>query len=311
MTDKKLDQILNQALAPEIADTEIAVKKARRNSHMNRIVKIGVSAVACAALIIVGNATAGHYMTHTNQTEQGEVTVEENPFVICAQAAELTRDNPVYIKEAVSDTFGFRYGDNEGKAGFIMEMPLSVKGDKIKSVTYSIKNGFFEVVDKEKGDSTIIDSSAYEGAPSSFVTVEETEEGKSVTIYAAGEATEEDREARANQKALSSYTVAYDKQISDNTVINICGDSVLTEKEMKALYGSTDPQETADMYNKMFGDTVITCTVTFADGTTQEQKIGIGGAVLTYEQMGQLADQPAESPEDTSQEQAFLKLQLK
>ena len=311
MTDKKLDQILNQALAPEIADTEIAVKKARRNYHMNRIVKIGVSAVACAALIIVGNATAGHYMTHTNQTEQGEVTVEENPFVICAQAAELTRDNPVYIKEAVSDTFGFRYGDNEGKAGFIMEMPLSVKGDKIKSVTYSIKNGFFEVVDKEKGDSTIIDSSAYEGAPSSFVTVEETEEGKSVTIYAAGEATEEDREARANQKALSSYTVAYDKQISDNTVINICGDSVLTEKEMKALYGSADPQETADMYNKMFGDTVITCTVTFADGSTQEQEIGIGGAVLTYEQMGQLADQPAESPEDTSQEQAFLKLQLK
>ena len=278
---------------------------------MNRIVKIGVSAVACAALIIVGNATAGHYMTHTNQTEQGEVTVEENPFVICAQAAELTRDNPVYIKEAVSDTFGFRYGDNEGKAGFIMEMPLSVKGDKIKSVTYSIKNGFFEVVDKEKGDSTIIDSSVYEGAPSSFVTVEETEKGKSMTLYAVGEATEEDREARVNQKVLSSYTVAYDKQISDNMVINICGDSVLTEKEMKALYGSADPQETADMYNKMFGDTVITCTVTFADGTTQEQKIGIGGAVLTYEQMGQLADQPAESPEDTSQEQAFLKLQLK
>ena len=178
MTDKKLDQILNQALAPEIADTEIAVKKARRNYHMNRIVKIGVSAVACAALIIVGNATAGHYMTHTNQTEQGEVTVEENPFVICAQAAELTRDNPVYIKEAVSDTFGFMYDDHGKKAGFILEMPLSVKGDKIKSVTYSIKNGFFEVVDKEKGDSTIIDSSVYEGAPSSFVTVEETEKGK-------------------------------------------------------------------------------------------------------------------------------------
>ena len=311
MTDKKLDQILNQALAPEIADTEIAVKKARRNYHMNRIVKIGVSAVACAALIIVGNATAGHYMTHTNSTEQGEVSVEENPFIICAQAAELTRDNPVYIKEAVSDTFGFMYGDHGKKAGFILEMPLSVKGDKIKSVTYSIKNGFFEGVDKEKGDSTIIDSSVYEGAPSSFVTVEETEEGKSVTIYAAGEATEENREARVNQKALSSYTVAYDKQISDNTVINICGDSVLTEKEMKALYRSADPQETADMYNKMFGDTVITCTVTFIDGTTQEQEIGIGGAVLTYEQMGQLTDQLAESPEDTSQEQAFLKLQLK
>lgn len=56
---------------------------------------------------------------------------------------------------------------------------------------------------------------------------------------------------------------------------------------------------------------MITCTVTFIDGTTQEQKIGIGGAVLTYEQMGQLTDRLAESPEDTSQEQAFMKLQLK
>lgn len=108
-----------------------------------------------------------------------------------------------------------------------------------------IQMAFFEVVDKEKGDSTIIDSSVYEGAPSSFVTVEETEKGKSMTLYAVGEATEEDREARVNQKALSSYTVAYDKQISDNTVINICGDSVLTEKEIKALYRSADPQEQA------------------------------------------------------------------
>lgn len=66
-----------------------------------------------------------------------------------------------------------------------------------------------------------------------------------MTLYAVGEATEENREARVNQKALSSYTVAYDKQISDNTVINICGDSVLTEKEIKALYRSADPQEQA------------------------------------------------------------------
>ena len=111
-------------------------------------------------------------------------------------------------------------------------------------------------MDLDFGDCRFFAFRALEGAPSSFVTVEETEEGKSVTIYAAGEATEEDREARANQKALSSYTVAYDKQISDNMVINICGDSVLTEKEMKALHRSADPQETADMYNKMFGDTV-------------------------------------------------------
>lgn len=31
MTDERLDQILKQALAPEIADTEIAVKQAGSN----------------------------------------------------------------------------------------------------------------------------------------------------------------------------------------------------------------------------------------------------------------------------------------
>ena len=298
MTDKRLDQILNQALAPEISDVEIVVKKARRNYYMNRIVKIGVSVVACAALLIVGNATVGHFMTHTSQTNQKDVTVE---------------DNPAYIKESVSDTFGFMYGDNEGHAGFIMEMPLSVKGDNIKNVTYSIENGFFEVVDTGKEDDMIVDAKEYKDAPSSFATIEETEEGKALTIYSIGEekAADSEAEAETNQRTLFSYTVAYDKQTSDNTVINICGNPVLSEKDIAALNASSDPQKTADMYDKIFGDTVITCTVTFTDGTTQEQEIGIGGAVMTYEEIGEQTDQPVESPEDTSQKQAFVKLQLR
>ena len=39
MTDERLDQILKQALAPEIADTEIAVKQAGRNYYMKKIHK--------------------------------------------------------------------------------------------------------------------------------------------------------------------------------------------------------------------------------------------------------------------------------
>lgn len=298
MTDKRLDQILNQALAPEISDVEIVVKKARRNYYMNRIVKIGVSVVACAALLIVGNATVGHFMTHTSQTNQKDVTVE---------------DNPAYIKESVSDTFGFMYGDNEGRVGFIMEMPLSVKGDNIKNVTYSIENGFFEVVDTGKEDDMIVDAKEYKDAPSSFATIEETEERKVLTLYSIGEekAADSEAEAEINQRTLSSYTVAYDKQTSDNTVINICGNPVLSEKDIAALNASSDPQKTADMYDKIFGNTIIICTVTFTDGTTQEQEIGIGGAVMTYEEMGEQTDQPVESPEDTSQKQAFVKLQLR
>lgn len=56
---------------------------------------------------------------------------------------------------------------------------------------------------------------------------------------------------------------------------------------------------------------MITCTVTFTDGTSQKQQIGIGGAVMTYEELGTQTDEPVESPEDPSQKQAFLKLQIK
>lgn len=39
MTDERLDQILKQALAPEIADTEIAVKQAGRNYYMKKLME--------------------------------------------------------------------------------------------------------------------------------------------------------------------------------------------------------------------------------------------------------------------------------
>ena len=114
MTDERLDQILKQALAPEIADTEIAVKQAGRNYYMKKIWKIGVAAVACTALLVAGTIAAGH---QTVQKEPGAVSVSKNPFVICAQAAELTKDKPVYIRESVSNTFGYAAWD-DGKTGY-------------------------------------------------------------------------------------------------------------------------------------------------------------------------------------------------
>ena len=116
----------------------------------------------------------------------------------------------------------------------------------------------------------------------------------------------------AKEQALSSYTVAYDRQSSENTTINICGTQELSQDEITAMHSSTtDPGELAKLYDKVFKDTVITCTVTFTDGTSQKRQIGIGGAVMTYEELGTQTDEPVESPEDPSQKQAFLKLQIK
>ena len=60
MTDEKLDQILKQALAPEIDDTEIRVHK-RRKGKMRIFNKIGKVAAATAAAGIIGIGGLGFF----------------------------------------------------------------------------------------------------------------------------------------------------------------------------------------------------------------------------------------------------------
>ena len=275
--------------------------------------KYKCAAVACAALLVAGTIAAGH---QTVQKEPGAVSISKNPFVICAQAAELTKDKPVYIRESVSNTFGYAAWDDgkTGKMGFVMEMPLSVKGDDIKTISYHMENGFFQVTDTGETDDMIVDSEAYEGDTAEAGITERGETEATLDIYQkhADDYMVKEVPSGAKEQALSSYTVAYDRQSSENTTINICGTQELSQDEITAMHSSTtDPGELAKLYDKVFKDTVITCTVTFNDGTSQKRQIGIGGAVMTYEELGTQTDEPVESPEDPSQKQAFLKLQIK
>ena len=60
MTDEKLDQILKQALAPEINDREIRVRR-RRKGKMNKSYKIGKAVAAAVAAAIIGIGGLGYF----------------------------------------------------------------------------------------------------------------------------------------------------------------------------------------------------------------------------------------------------------
>ncbi len=60
MTDEKLDQILKQALAPEIDDGEIRVRK-RRKGKMRKIGKMVTAAAAAVAAVMVGTFGLGYF----------------------------------------------------------------------------------------------------------------------------------------------------------------------------------------------------------------------------------------------------------
>ena len=60
MTDENLDQILKQALAPEINDTEIMVHRGRMGK-MRKFEKIGKAVAAAAAICIIGIGALGYF----------------------------------------------------------------------------------------------------------------------------------------------------------------------------------------------------------------------------------------------------------
>lgn len=101
MTDEKLDQILKQALTPEIDDSEIQVRRKGRKRRMTRKTVVASGLVACAAVAFV---VIGGYFGIFSKSEGGRTTIVglersdagtvssalgKNLFAITAYAAEL------------------------------------------------------------------------------------------------------------------------------------------------------------------------------------------------------------------------------
>lgn len=83
MTDERLDQILKQALAPEISDAEIQIRRKVRNNNMKKKRVFIGRLVACAALALV---VTGGFLGSLSSEKENE---NNNLFVITAHAAEL------------------------------------------------------------------------------------------------------------------------------------------------------------------------------------------------------------------------------
>ena len=61
MTDERLDQILKQALSPEIDDSEIQIRRKVRDRKMKMKKIITSGLVACAALTLVARSAFSAY----------------------------------------------------------------------------------------------------------------------------------------------------------------------------------------------------------------------------------------------------------
>ena len=144
MNDTEFENILKQALRPDISDEEILVKKTpskpkRRKSTMrkHRITQSAVAAAACLALILgIGYKTI--------KPENAQNTAVTNSFVVKVNAAEIkhTKKNQMRIYANPGYTSIWCEGD-AGKqfVSYNIKAPLQFEGNNIKTVTYRINKG--------------------------------------------------------------------------------------------------------------------------------------------------------------------------
>ena len=89
MTDERLDQILKQALAPEIDDSEIQIRRKVRNRKMNmkKIALCGLT--ACAAVTV---AVTGGYFRGGTKIEESNVAVTNDVLPNCRKGRVLHQE---------------------------------------------------------------------------------------------------------------------------------------------------------------------------------------------------------------------------
>ena len=267
MTDERLEQILQQALAPNIDDSDIQVKKRVRSNSMKYTFKICATA-ACAALIAVAGIGGSVYLSNQPESiSNSEVSVftNDNLFTLKVNAEELEKEKGVPVAFGANKSSSLNGSKYNDRVSYSIATGFNCEGDGIESITYSINKGAFQIVENPNA-SIITNGKRYEGT----LNVGQVGNGETTNYY-------------------TEYTLNYDAQSNNTTNINICGE-VVDSQVYNEVFGSVEnpenynPQTVADGYTDMMNDVEITCTVHYTDGTSASENIIIEGYVMTLEE---------------------------
>ena len=239
MTDEKLEQLLHQALTPSVDDADIFVNPPDRRNKMKRIVKSVAAVAACMAFV----AAAGKLMQ------------PEHAFTTIVYANENGEDIPLEQGKAVvvnSDGGGYGIeGKTNGLYAYCIDLPLVCEGENIKSVTYRVNEGGFQVI--EPPENHVTEGTTCEPIDAGL-SVPHGWDNYDITYY-------------------SEFTVSGEAQKTGSFVMNLVKeDFAIPNPDL--IWGADATAETqSQAIQEMLQDVVITCTVQFEDGSSQEMTL--------------------------------------
>lgn len=235
MTDEKFEQLLHQALTPSVNDADILVNPPDRRKKMKKITKIAVCAAACMAFVV-----AAAKITQTKDALTTIVYANENGDNIPLEEGKAV----VVNSESEGHTMG---GQENGLYYYNFDLPLVCEGENIKSITYSVNDGCFQVIE-QSGKHVVEGTKCQSIDPGLSVPADWSD--YSISYY-------------------TELTVSDEAQKSGEYVMHLVKDDYAMPDPDLVWGENATTASTAQVIQEMLKDTVITCTIQFEDGNSE------------------------------------------
>ncbi|HCB94398.1 MAG TPA: hypothetical protein DEP65_01125 [Ruminococcus sp.] len=273
MYHNRYTQAVSRIKAPEGAvekmlKTAESSEKKEKVIYMKKWIKGAVA--ASLAVAVTAGAIIGFNLLGS----------KANSFVMTVNAAEITKDNPISVGLGEG---GMSFAQKDDGMEYYIDLPLSVTGEHIKSVTYSVDKDAI-AVHCRKDNNPVIDGDVASERIDTLFDVKCIENDQKALDAAMENDHQSDFEKHAAEEILNRYegkkytsiTIAYNNQNPDGCAIGIVG-----KRTNEPVPDDESLEAKANRLDTIIGNTLY-CTVVFNDGTEQKQSIQIGATVTNF-----------------------------
>lgn len=221
---------------------------------------------------------------NSSNTSATPAETADNDFSITVNGETIKKENAASLfgQDSIMSYSGGDYESGDLNVAYYALFPLICSGENIDTITYSITDGAFSAHSLK--DDVII----------SGVELDEP-------INAGGHYPKNSdpfRNEKINEKQYSSFTVKYNKQTSDNLIIDIVGINELSEADYLTIFGreaaaNPDIDAQAEVNKKLLNGAAIDVTIKFTDGSTKTERVNISSEAKFFDDVYKPATFPA------------------